>query len=1011
MKANKFVFAGALVAVLVAGLLLRCAGLKEPFGLHPDERPISQWMERMHEYHSLLPKCYAGGFFVLADATRNLFEWVVFAPLHRWHYFTRATDQFNPEPPDVFTFGRPFNAVLGTLVVWLAALFARRTSRSRAAALAAAALMAVAAYPVEHAHYLESDVAMLASVALALYLLVRAIEKKTLGSLAAAAFAAGFAAGTKFPMALLLAPLLAAIRLRQPATSGRARARRLAGKIALALALALAGFVVASPDALHVATFVHGLRHGETSVYAETAGLLGAAAKAPYAREWMNAANMARFAGSLGAGWLLVAALGLPCCFLRRFRAFWPATLLFPALHLWFIVFHAPWSRSQEFMALIPNFCLWAALPTAVLWNVRRQPALGKAAALALVAVALLPAARNGVAMSSQFAWEDTRRLANRLLKTYYPAPRVLGTELYTAPAEIGVACHNIGIGKYESAGTDFFRSNEIDYVLLNVDAHGRGVLDPRTGKLFPQYADRMDNLLQYGQRLAAFGSLDSPAPQATFRAPGIELWSCPDARPRPHEDIGAELPRPTVVQDVAHTTWFRGRLRAGPRFGLLLDKHPREVAIGGPGDFDGPVFFVLRTHERGVAVRADGFGRTARLALAPYDADVLALERPWWRPRWARFERVVVRAETGGPTLTYLPCYLRVAFDPLEAAAILLDDGHPERAVAFLRDQGALANAGPFWQALAGEAAARPAAEALLAQWHAWLARDPADPPPVLSGGVRLETWQDFARIRLTELDPATRLPLYPTEVGFHRSAAWAQFLPVLGAPQRLALLVNRAADAFGNTNFSGQLFLDADETTTLGQCDFLDVPDVHAAPRRWDLATSNFPRQVSCAFRATSGGSLLLEDAQFLWNWRDMLAVRAEQLRRALAAPQATPPAFRYADWLAVRACRIENGQAVLDLEALQDFIPPFAIQLQAAHRRKWRKLGEPVPLPRLPAPWLAGERRTVAVPLPAERTPAQLGLALATAVPWHSSLVPFAGAPAKRPFPVLADLLAQP
>jgi predicted membrane-bound mannosyltransferase len=355
--------------------------------------------------------------------------------------------------------------VLGTLVVWLAALFARRTSRSRAAALAAAALMAVAAYPVEHAHYLESDVAMLASVALALYLLVRAIEKKTLGSLAAAAaFAVGFAAGTKFPMAILLAPLLASIRLRQPAASGRARARRLAGKIALALALALAGFVVASPDALHVASFVHGLRHGESSVYAETAGLLGAAAKEPHAREWMNAANMAHFARSLGAAWLLVAALGLPCCFLRRFRAFWPATLLFPALHLWFIVSHAPWSRSQEFMALIPNFCLWAALPAAVLWNVRRRPALGKTAALALVAVALLPAARNGVAMSSQFAWK-TPAPRQPPAENLLPASRVLGTELYTAPAEIGVACHTVGIGKYESAGADFIRTNEIDYV------------------------------------------------------------------------------------------------------------------------------------------------------------------------------------------------------------------------------------------------------------------------------------------------------------------------------------------------------------------------------------------------------------------------------------------------------------------------------------------------------------------------------------------------------------------
>ena len=1010
MKASPFVFTAALGAVLLSGLLLRFAGLKEPFGLHPDERPISQWMDRMHEHHSLLPKCYAGGFFVLADAARRLFEWTLYAPLHRWQYFTRATDQFNPAPPDTFAFGRPFNAVLGTLVIWLAALFARRVSGSRAAALAAAALMAVAAYPVEHAHYLESDVAMLATVALALYLMVRAIEKKTPGSLAAAAFAAGFAAGTKFPLAILLAPLLASIRLGRPAADRRDRARRGAGKVALAVALALVGFVVASPDALHVATFLQGLRHGESSVYAETAGLLGAAAKEPHAREWMNAANMAHFARSLGAGWLLVAALGLPCCFLRRFRAVWPATLLFPLLHLWFIVFHAPWSRSQEFMVLIPNFCLWAALPVAMLWSSHRRPALGKTAALALGAVALLPAARNGAAMASQFAWEDTRRLAARHLTTYFPAARILGTELYTAPAEIGVATHAIGIGKYESAGADFIRTNEIDYVLLNVDAHGRGVLDPRTGKLFSQYADRMDNLLQYGQRLAAFGSLASPAPQATFRAPCLELWSCPDARPQPHLDLGAELPRPTIIRDVARATWFRGRLRAGPRFGLLVDKHPREIAIGGPGDFAGPAFLVFSTHERAAALRARGFGRTARLVLGPYDSGAIALERPRWNPRWARFERIVVRAEDGGPTLTYLPCFLRVAFDPLEAATILLDDGHPAKAVALLREHGALATAGPFWRMLAGEPAARPAAAALLAQWDAWLARAPTDPPPVLSGGIRLETWQDFARIRLAELDPATRLPLFPAEAGFHRSVQWAQLLPVPGAPQRLSLLINRAADAFGRTNFSGPLYLDADANAALGQCDILDVPDIHAAPWRWDLAISNFPRQVACVFRSTSGGSLLLEDAQFLWTWRDMLAVRAAQLRRALA-PAPAPAAIRYGDWLVLRSGRVENGQAVLEFEALQDDVPPFAVQLHVFQHRKWRPVGDPVPLPHEPAPWPAGERRTVAAPLPPDLPPDRIAVALATAVQWHSSLLPFAGASAKRPFPVLADLAARP
>jgi hypothetical protein len=442
------------------------------------------------------------------------------------------------------------------------------------------------------------------------------------------------------------------------------------------------------------------------------------------------------------------------------------------------------------------------------------------------------------------------------------------------------------------------------------------------------------------------------------------------------------------------------------------LDKHPREVAIGGPGDFDGPVFFVLRTHERGVAVRADGSAARRGSRSRP---TIPASSR--WNARdgtraGPAMNAVVVRAETGGPTLTYLPCYLRVAFDPLEAAAILLDDGHPERAVAFLRDQGALANAGPFWQALAGEAAARPAAEALLAQWREWLARDPADPPPVLSGGVRLETWQDFARIRLTELDPATRLPLYPTEIGFHRSAVWAQLLPVLGAPQRLALLVNRAADAFGNTNFSGQLFLDADETTTLGQCDFLDMPDVHAAPRHWNLATSNFPRQVSCAFRATSGGSLLLEDAQFLWNWRDMLAVRAEQLRRALAAPATPPPAFRYADWLAVRACRIENGQAVLDLEALQDF--HAAVRHPAPSRPPPQMAQAGRPRPRCPTCRRLGSPANAA-PLPSRSRPTGRPNGSASpSPPMFPGILPSCPSPAPPPnvpFPVLADLLAQP
>ena len=962
----------------------------------------------MYETHSLLPKCYAGGFFVLEDAARKTLEWIVAYPVHRWAYFTRATDRFAGAPPDTFAFGRQFNAWLGTLAIWLVALLARRVTRSRAGALTAAVLMAFAAFAIEHAHYLESDIAMLATLSLSLYLMARSIEKRSPLSLALAAFAAGFAAGTKFPLALLLAPLLASVRLPRAAAERPSARRWLAVLAGLALLLAAAGFVVACPDARHLSEFAAGLKNGESSVYGETARLLGGAAREPHAREWMNGASLVRFAKSLRAGGLLVSAIGFALCFARRLRPFWPITLLFPALSAWFMVFHAPWLRSQEFMTLLPSFCLWTALPVAALWSARGS-VRNKLGAVLLFLAALLPIMQTGVAMSSQFGWEDTRRLANRSLKIVFPADRILGTELYVSPAQKNIGAGDVGLGKYESVDPSFFRANAIDYVLLNTDAHGRGIQDPRTGKLFPEYAERMETLLRNGQRIAAWGSLASPAPQATFRAPCIELWSLPDpGETTPSEEIGVDLPRPAIVQDEGRTTFFKGKLRAGPRRALLVDKFPREIAIGGPGAPDGPVFLVFSTRERAAVVRADGFGRTERLALGPHAVGVLPLQRPWWNPRWARYERVVVRSETGGPTLTYLPCFLRVAFDPLEAAGILLDDGHPGEAVDLLRRQHALENAGPFWQALAAVPEARPEAEALLARWTAWLAHDPGRPPAATIEGLPLNIWQDFARMRLAPPGSQTNLYLaaYLARNATRRTPELARILPVNGAVQRLALSLGRNPDAFGHTNYSGQVFLDADDRTEIARFDFAELPDPRREPLRRAISTDAFPRHVCLTFRSLSGGAIRVEDAELTWNWRDMLALRAAQLRRALAPPAAPAP-VRYGDWLALRECRVENGEAVLVFEALQDGVPPLAAQLQVRKHSTWRER-PPVPFDVAGSAWRAGERRAVRLPLENDVAPERLGIAVRTDVQWHSALLPQADAPAERPFPTLAELL---
>lgn len=994
--------------LLLSGLLLRYAGLHENIQLHPDERNIALWMDRMHMSNSLRPQTYAGGFFVLADAARKTTEWVDQNLFRRWAYFINNTDELRTPHLDPVAFGRHINIWLGALSILLAAWLAGRVARSRAAVLTAAALMAFAAFPIEHAHYLESDMAMLAALSLSLLLITRFLATRRIRDWIPAAALAGFAAGTKFPLALLVLPLMAALL----AGNDRPRPLRRTGLLlALAAVFVPAGFVVATPDALHFAHFLAGMKTAGAAVYAETAEILGPAAGKPFARQCMNAANLCRFAQTLRPGWLLLAALGIPLCFARRFRAFWPVTVLFPALMLAYIVFQAPWSRSQEFMALLPNFCLWAALPIAALWRAPHSRAK-KSAALALCALATLPVLQTGVALSSQFAWEDTRRLANRTLKTSFPTDQPLVAELYSAPAEEGVSARIFPISEYAMDASPYLAaSNPCAYFLLNANFHSRGLRDPRTLALFPPFAENMADLQANGRCLATWSSLDSPAPQPYFRAPRIELWWRSAGQSPPQADLGIDLPRPALVKDEGRSTFFQGDLRAGPRIALPIDRHQREIALGGPGRLEGPVFLVFSTRERAATVQTKGFGQTRRLALGPYDAGAIPLERPWWNPRWSRYERVVVRSETGGPTLTYLPCFLQVAFDPIEAASLLLDEGHRGQAIELLRRHDALGKAGPFWRALAGEADAVPGAAALLARWEHWIAADASPPPPVCSGGIPLSIWQDFARIHLVEKGQPCILPLSFAQADHagRRTSSWAQFLPVFGVPQTLSMSLGRQLDAFGHANFSGPVFLDADGRTEIGRFDFPDFPESGRGETNWTHSGSALPRNVALSFRARSGGTLRIEEAQFTWSWRDMLALRAAQLRCALSEEPA-PNALRYGDWLAVRECRLEGGQARLVFEALQNGVPRLSVQLRILRRGKWRPR-EAVPFVDSGKPWRRGERKTVLLPLEEDLELDRVGIALFTDVPWHASVLPFAGAPDKRPFPTLAELLQTP
>ena len=920
-KIRPFAFRLALAAIVLAGLLLRYAGLCESVELHPDELNISIWMNRMHDRGSLLPQCYPGGFFVLANWARLVVENVFLHPLHLWSYFLRSSDSLHPGTFDVVSFGRHFNVWLGSIAILLAAGLARRATGSRAAALSAAALMAFSAFAVEHAHYLESDVAMLATLLLALFLILRFLAMRRLRDWFAAAFAVGFAAGTKFPMAYLLVPLLASIR---PGTSGSPRSNwtRAALLGLVAFVAVAAGFVVASPDARTFSSFLSGLREAGTAVFEETEHILGPAAAEPFAREWMNAMNMARFASSLGPGWLALAALGIPLGLLPKWRRFWPVTLLFPLVYLVYVVFAAPWSRSQEFLVLLPNLCLWASLPIAWLWMARLRRCTCKIAAAILFCAAILPCLRSGIAVSSLFAWEDTRRLANRSLASCFPADLPLVAEFYAAPANAGFEAKTLPLPKFEELSPRQLDRHGPLYVLRNADFKGRGFRHPKTGALFPAFARNLDLLDRQGIRLATWAALDSSAPQPYFRSPRIEFWLRLPIPPKPAQDIGIHLPRPTVVRDLGRTTFFGGDLSVGPRQALLVDTRPREFAVAGPGPLDSPVHVVLGTRERAASIRIDGFGQSRRIALGPYDSGVVSLRRPWWRPRASRFERIRVQAESDESGIVYFPCFLRVAFDPIDAASILLDDGHPEKATDFLQSQNALVDADPFWKTLANDASSSGEAIALLSQWRLWLSTPDNSLPALEADGIPLSVWNAFGRFQS-------------------------------GSPR-----------------------------------DFIGL----IMPPKTDGTTPPPLLESNCE-----------ESAR--WNWREMLALRADQLRQAIDRLNAPIPPLRVGSWLALRNCQIYDDRAVLDFVALQNGVPPLTASLQELRGNHWRTIAS-APINRQPA-WTEGDIRSVQLPIPQQADLDRLGIALLTDVRFHPSMLPLSGSPPERPFPSLRDL----
>ena len=922
-----------LALIVVTAISLRSEGLFRPLTMHPDESPILEFMENTIEQGWLKGTTYPGGFFVMAEGARRISEHVWFRPWQQLLFHLGAVDRPELQLPPL-EFGRVFIICLSALTVLLIYLLCRQVSGSRAAALFGATCFAFAAYPIEHSHYLESDIAMVAMLALSLWLWARYADKPHWSGFAGAALATGYAVGTKTTLVFLVPAVVIFALRRNPDAPPGPRQRRsgpLALRMLAGLVLVALGFVWSTREALNFSHYLDALRRTGAGAYSETIGILGPAHAEPWARQIYLLRLLWHFLGSVGAGWLLLAAAGLPLLFTRERRRFWPVTLLFPALYLYYFIFKAPWARSQEFMNFLPSFAVAAAVAAARLLNLAGRSRWKHAgpAVVALVLLALLvPTAQLGVAASSRCGWTDTRNFARSWLMRHLPYDTTITGEFYTSPSTYQVARSEVEVlDKVETQGLPLLLENRVDYLVRNASTKNRGQIDPRTGLDYPDSQAKLDAFRQGAEFLRAWSVIEPEKPSLSFRSPLVELWRLRPASVGPSFDVS--LPQPMYAEETSRRTFFPVGSKLGAAEGVLIDRYGREFAVAGPEAATKPVFIIISTQGLAVRVHVKGFGRSRTAELPPFDVAVIPLQRPWWSPRFGSYERVRAWTEPQAHVV-YLPCWVRVAFDATEAARLLAELGRPDRAWELLQSHGGGSGSDPGLAfRIAVESGNTAAASGLEAAAKAQLRQVDS----ILRGetaawrlnGLSAEIHDQFARLRPAVRDVATKLFLLPSADnggGATDSTIGAlQSVPLrLSGPCAVSMEVRARGEAAGKVGRrpdadDGVVELRDAAGRLLYSGAWSGLAGADFQPLKFSLTGSPRERPITMRWSSPRSGSLEIRNVEVEWKLADLLAARTRELRIAQARWSLSRGATTEA--LAARAAIPEPGPLDFDVD----------------------------------------------------------------------------------------------
>lgn len=847
-RSHRLALAIALVFVVWAAAL---RGNRWSLLYHPDELPVAKWIGDVDTRGYISDRLYPSGWFV---CLRPLL-WV----RQRYSRLTESFDAYQtqenraederpaplstlrPKPKhDLLTdisFGRACNAFLLSVAVLFVFCTLTELGAGPPSAAFAALLLGLSPIAQEHAHYCETDIAVMLSLAATLWAGARALRKASLPWFLVSALLAGFAVSCKYT----LLPVLA-LPMAHAAWFLRGRAPRHALWLLPTLViLALAGFLLGTPVLTHDSSiFFRGLRGDVSSVH-----------------ELRNARALLRELASMGTvflSWCLLSAAG----WRRPPRRHLLGAPLFLAVYLAFAILAMPWIRNQETLPLLVPLCISAALlfDTACR-DIRSHEAWRRSLAIALLlfgTLVLVSGAVRGVRMASAFQHAELRALAANWLRRSAPESATVGLGHYAGRVGFEQPCEVMNVGRLDERWLSY-RGTLPDYAFLNTSVRGRNRnRDPDTGLFKTNAVLSLEAFARENTLLQRWAIAPGPV-RPVFAQHDLAFWRIrrPDDPPNGPVPLPFHPPRPIYYDTDSLAHHSLGLPSAlGPAGALRLDGqrrrfHPFPASTGTLYAVSVP--FVSRVPVRvawdRLATPRETTSEPGHAAISTLPPTATLFENLWdampsvlvRAPRTDRSSHILVSAT---PSAVHAARLLRRFGEPQAALDLLRSAGissPEERTEAFLAAALSGSEPDPVW---------RDAAAQAVADYDAWVA---AGAPPAGASlcGTPMDVLQDFARVRLRDirLFAKAELPLVLPPGNYTVRAAvrtadddWftdRHFLNKQRAPFRV--IEKRGAYLIGETTLRlhryTPLAIDADNPVERHSAVFLDALEI-----RWNPA-----------------------------------------------------------------------------------------------------------------------------------------------------------------------------